>query len=52
MAQSEQKPKRKAAGTPVLTMHNRIDASPEEIADVMFRRPPKTEWSYLKRKQG
>ena len=51
MTQPEQKPKRGVGRPPVLKMPERIDASPEEIAETVLRMPPKQEWRYLKAKQ-
>ena len=36
---------------PTKLMPDRIDASPEEIAEAVLRMPPKKDWRYLKRKQ-
>jgi hypothetical protein len=52
MAQLEQGPKRKR-GRPSRPMPERIDASPEEIAETVLRMPPKQDWRYVKaQKQG
>ncbi len=40
-------PKKKRGRPPTRTMPERIDATPEEIADVVMRAPPKTKWRYL-----
>ena len=45
--------KKRKRGRPLkYPMPERIDATPEEIADVVMRAPNKTEWRYLKRKDG
>lgn len=33
-------------------MPERIDATPEEIADVVMRTPNKTDWRYLKKRDS
>ena len=43
------KPKRGRGRPPKFEMPERIDASPEEIADVVMRAKPPKEWQYLKR---
>ena len=43
------KPKRGRGRPPKFVMPERIDASPEEIADVVMRAKPPKEWQYLKR---
>ena len=35
-------------GRPARPMPERIDASPEEIAEIVLRMPPKSDWRYLK----
>ena len=50
MLGKENQPKRR--GRPPRPMPERIDASPEEIAETVLRRPPKKEWGYMKRKKG
>ena len=41
---------KKRRGRPVVnTMPERIDASPEEIAERVLRMPPKKEWRYLQK---
>ena len=47
--QERDKPKR---GRPARPMPKRIDASPEEIADVVMRMPNKTEWRYIRTASG
>ena len=47
MPKSEDKPKR-PRGRPPRPMPERIDATPEEIAEVVLRMPPKSDWRYLK----
>ena len=44
----ESKEKRKR-GRPARPMPERIDAKPEEIADVVMRMPAKTDWRYLRK---
>ena len=43
------KPKRKR-GRPARPMPERINATPEQIADVVMRMPNKTVWRYQQRK--
>ena len=38
-------------GRPARRMPERIDASPEEIADRVLRIPPKKDWRYLEKGQ-
>lgn len=38
----------KQRGRPPRPMPDRIDATPEEIAEVVLDAKPKTEWDYLK----
>ena len=45
MAKKEKKP----VGRPARPMPERIDASPEEIADRVLRMPPKKDWRYLEK---
>ena len=40
-------PKKKRGRPPVQKMPEPIDATPEEVADVVMRAPPKTKWRYL-----
>ena len=47
--QIEPTPERRPRGRPSRPMPERIDASPEEIADVVMRMPRKTKWRYLER---
>ena len=47
MAKKEKKP----MGRPARPMPERIDASPEEIADRVLRMPPKKDWRYLEQEQ-
>ena len=44
-------PEKSKGGRPPRPMPERIDASPEEIANAVMRMPNKTEWRYL-RKEG
>lgn len=44
----ESKEKRKR-GRSARPMPERIDAKPEEIADVVMRMPAKTDWRYLRK---
>ncbi len=41
--------KKKPIGRPPKPMPERIDASPEEIADALLRLPKDHEWEYLKK---
>ena len=50
MPKSEDKPKR-PRGRPPRPMPERIDATPEEIAEVVLRMPPKSDWRYLKARE-
>ena len=44
--------KKKTRGRPpVLTMPERIDASPEEIAEVVLRAKPKKVWRFMEQAQ-
>ena len=47
MPKSEDKPKR-PRGRPSRPMPEPIDATPEEIAEVVLKMPPKSDWRYLK----
>ena len=40
-------PKKKRGRPTTRSMPERIDATPEEIADVVMRAPRKTKWRYL-----
>ena len=42
------KPKKQRGRPPVKPMPERIDASPEQIAEVVLQAQPKTDWRYLK----
>lgn len=54
MSTSTEKPKRGRGRPPKYPMPERIDAEPEEIADVVMRAPnkPKSEWRYLRDGKG
>ena len=39
--------KKKRGRPPVHKLPEPIDATPEEVADVVMRAPPKTKWRYL-----
>ena len=39
-------PKKKRGRPPTRQMPERIDATPEEVADVVMRAPPKTKWRF------
>lgn len=43
------KPKKPRGRPPKYQMPERIDASPERIAEVVLRAKPKKEWDYLKK---
>ncbi len=43
---------KKQVGRPARPMPERIDASPEEIADRVLRMPPKKDWRYLEQEQA
>ncbi len=45
------KPKKRPRGRPPRPMPERIDATPEEIAEVVLRMPPKSDWRYLKARE-
>ncbi|MCY4109269.1 MAG: hypothetical protein OXG11_09595 [Chloroflexi bacterium] len=51
MPKSEDKPKRPRGRPRVHPMPERIDATPEEIADAILKAPPKSEWRYLKARE-
>ena len=40
---------KRGPGRPPREMPSRIDATPDEIAEVVLRTPPPKEWQYLKR---
>ena len=42
------KDKKRPRGRPSRPMPERIDASPEDIAEVVLKMPPKQDWRYLK----
>ena len=46
------KKEKKSVGRPARPMPERIDASPEEIADRVLRMPPKKDWRYLEHEQA
>ena len=48
MPKSEDKPKRPRGRPITKPLPERIDASPEEIAEVILKMPPKSDWRYLK----
>ncbi len=43
-----EEPKRPRGRPRIHDMPERIDASPEEIAEVVLKMPPKSDWRYLK----
>ena len=43
-----EEPKRPRGRPPVHPMPEQIDASPEEIAEVVMRMSPKRDWRYVK----
>ena len=42
------KPKKQRGRPPIRPMPERIDATPEEIAEAFLRLPPDYEWQYVK----
>ena len=46
------KSKKRKRGRPARPMPERIDATPEQIADVVMRMPDKTEWRYMQDRPG
>lgn len=42
-------PEKRKRGRPARLMRERIDASPEEIADAVMQMPRKTKWRYLQK---
>ncbi len=41
--------KKRKRGRPSRPMPERIEATPEEIAEVVLGQPPKSEWRYLRK---
>ena len=48
MPKDKPEPKRPRGRPVTKPMPERIDASPEEIAETVLRMPPKSDWRYLK----
>ena len=48
MPKDKDKPKRPRGRPRIHDMPDRIDASPEEIAEVVLKMPPKSDWRYVK----
>ena len=49
---AEDKPKRPRGRPRIHDMPERIDASPDEIAEVILKMPPKSDWRYIRERDS